>query len=195
MIKGDIMKKQKTKIPFYKKYRILTITLVMFLIVLPLIVIPTIYVAHFVNSKDILFSDKSLKAVPLNKQDKFEIDVYLDERKEVLDNDDNFKATNYIFYLDFKSLYTSKIKDINIEVQLSAKNDKYDSESISKSIKNESEKNKFEIPFAYNPKKKILPLVRVKEPTLYLKITFEFEDSSLLKPEPIIIKITPKQYN
>lgn len=180
------MKKETNKIPFYKKYRILTITLIMFLIVLPLITIPGIYISHFVASKDVLFGDKDLKAISLDEQDKFIVDVVLKEI--VLEDRENNKDGKYIFEIDFKT-ESSNIKNFKIDAQLSVKNDKYDSEVISKTVSNNSVKNKFEIKFNYNMKKSPLLFVNPKGPTLYLKITYAYVDSTLGTPKPIIVKV------
>ncbi len=179
------MKKQTNKIPFYKKYRILTITLVMFLVVLPVLTIPSIYISHFVSSKDVLFGEKNLKAQSLNSQDKFIIDVKLLEI--VKQDEENKKDGKYIFEIDFKT-ENSNIKSFTIDAQLSVKNDKYDSEAVSKPVLNNST-TKFDIKFNYDMTKNPILFVRPQGPTLYLKITYSYVDSKLGTPEPIIVKV------
>ncbi len=179
------MKKDNNKISFYKKYRIFTITLIMFLVVLPIITIPSIYISHFVSSKDVLFGDKTLKAQTLDSQDKFIIEANLIEIiKQDKENDNNGK---YLFEIDFKT-ESSNIKDFKIEAQLSVKNDNYNSEVISKTVTNHS-KTKFEIVFNYDMNKNPLLFVSPKGPTLYLRITYSFVESNLGTPKPIIVKV------
>ncbi len=179
------MKKQQNKTPFYKKYRILTITLVMFLVILPIIFIPSIYITHFASSKDVLFGEKKQKAVSYNSQDKFQIEADL---VEIVKYDQaNNKDGKYIFDIDF-TILASNVKVSTVEAQLSVKNDKYDTDVVKKNITSNS-KTRFEIKFNYNMDKKVMPFVKPQGPTLYLKVTYTFTTELSSGAQTLIIKV------
>ena len=64
-------------IAFITKHRIFTLTIILFLIVLPLILIPTVYITQVASAKHVIFEDKSIKAVSVDKQDYFDIEFSL----------------------------------------------------------------------------------------------------------------------
>lgn len=182
------MKRKNVKVPFYKKYRILSLTIFMFLIIIPLILIPSVYISNAIKSKDILFDNPSLKVTPKNKNDKFEVTAELVEK--YLDNDNEGYFKEFEFKITLSTTATN-ISNFNIQTQLSVKNDKYDSFTTSRSISNNSTLT-IRVPFAYNMNKRILPFMKPKVPTLYVKISYSYTDTQLADPEPIIVKVNYK---
>lgn len=157
---------------FIKKYKVLTITIGLFFIVLPLILIPTLYIYQVASSKHVIFHDKGNKALKINKQNYFDIDFSLNK---IIESEEDV-AGYYVFDYEIK-VKDSVLNDINgitFNSQLSVINDDYTSyneDSVS-TLKSTTEYNMLKIPFDYNMDKRVLPLLYPKGPKLYLEISF-----------------------
>lgn len=161
--------KQQPKTPFFKKHRILAITLILFLIVLPLLVIPTVYVASALGNKAILFEDKTLKAAKSTNVFTFDFELI-----EIIESNDENEGGYYIF--DYKITTNDSVNtitNVRFKAQLSIRNDSYDSPSEREYTTLESSTTtKLRIPFNYDLDKTILPLVKADGPYLYLHISY-----------------------
>ena len=118
----------------------------------PLILIPTTYIYQIVSSKPVLFGDKKIKAVKLDKQEYFDITVTLYNITEPMGD----TPGEYIF--DYKLTPKSAvntISNVRFTGQLSVVNDNYTSMSGDTLTSLEShENNKLIFKWDYNMEKR-----------------------------------------
>ncbi|MGI6359788.1 MAG: hypothetical protein ACOX02_01935 [Acholeplasmatales bacterium] len=166
------MSKHK-KQSFFVKHRLLTITLILFLIVVPMTLIPTVYTMNAFSNHTVLFEDKSLKAV--KEQDVFTLEFKLDEIIETKKNEEGkLDGGKYIFSYEITPKTTVNTILINkVNAQLSIRNDKYNTvaERVMTVYKT-TPYNRLVIPFNYNLDKTLLPFVKPDGPYLYIKIDY-----------------------
>lgn len=167
---------------FIKTHRVFSLTVFLFLIVVPLILIPTVYIYQVASSKHVLFEDKSIKAVKLANQDYFDIEVTLYNIKEPLGD----SMGQYIFNYKITTKDTvNSISDIAFTGQLSVVNDKYTSFSGDFLTTLESSSTtRLIFDWDYNMNKTILPFLKPKGPKLYLQIDFIYEMAEPLHGAP-----------
>lgn len=159
-------------IAFITKHRIFTLTIILFLIVLPLILIPTVYITQVASAKHVIFEDKSIKAVSVDKQDYFDIEFSLYSITEPTKDSKGKYSFNYSISLK-EGLSESKIKNISFNGQLSVVNDKYTvfNKKFTEVLES-TNRTKFDFTWEYNMNKSILPFLKPQGPTLYLQIFF-----------------------
>lgn len=162
------MSKQKNT-SFFKTHRVLSFTLILFLIVVPLVVIPVIYTINAVADQTVLFENKSNKAV--KNQDVFDLDFKL---AEIIEPNDNNEGGKYIFTYEIKVNPTvNTIAVTKINGQLSIRNDKFNSIAERElNVLKTTSTIRLVIPFNYNLNKTILPLIKPDGPYLYIKIDY-----------------------
>lgn len=167
---------------FLKTHKLFSLTIFLFLIVVPLILIPTAYISQAVSSKHILFKDKSIKAVKLDNQDYFDIEVTLYNIKEPLGD----TPGKYIFnYKITPKDSVNTIRNISFTGQLSVINDKYTSFNGNFLTSSESTSStRLTFDWDYNMNKSILPFLKPKGPKLYLQINFIYELAEPLQGNP-----------
>lgn len=169
-------------VSFFKRHKVFSITLILFLVVVPLILIPTTYIYQIVSSKPVLFGDKKIKAVKLDKQEYFDINVTLYNITEPMGD----TPGEYIF--DYKLTPKSAvntISNVRFTGQLSVVNDNYTSMSGDTLTSLEShENNKLIFKWDYNMEKTLLPFLKPKGPKLYLKIMFSYDMAPPLQGNP-----------
>ncbi len=175
--------KQPNKfINFFKTYKLLTLTLFLFLVVLPVVTIPTIYIYQFASSKPVIFHYKDNKLTKINKQHYFDISFTL---FSIEAPDADGKNGYYIFDYEIVVKDTvNEIVDIKFNAQLSVKNDNYTShlEDLTETLESTTS-SRLKIPFNYNMDKKILPFVRAGGPRLFLEIHFTELNTLLGEPQ------------
>lgn len=176
-------KKNNRFLNFFKKYRVLTLTLFLFLILLPLIFIPTIYIYQVASSKHVVFEDKNNKAVMVDKQDYFDIEFNLYTIVEPEEEKSGYYEFDYkITPKEGGVNDVNNIYDISFNAQLSVKRDKYTSlnEDLIEVLES-TPNSRLRIKFDYDMDKSILPFLKPKGPTLYLVIYFTEEISNLME--------------
>ncbi|NMA05049.1 MAG: hypothetical protein GX931_01615 [Acholeplasmataceae bacterium] len=185
------MRKNK-KQSFFKKYKLLTITLILFFIVVPLILVPTVYTINAFSNYTVLFEDKELKAV--TEQDVFTLEFKLDEIITYKKNEEGINdGGKYIFSYEITPKTTVNTILINqVNAQLSIRNDKYNSIAERPlTVAKTTQYNRLVIPFNYNKDKWLLPLVKPDGPYLYIKIDYTETISGLNQTNnhTLIIKV------
>lgn len=186
-------KKNSKFLSFFKKYRVLTLTLFLFLILLPLIFIPTIYIYQIASSKHVVFEDKSNKAVMIDKQDYFDIEFNL--YNIVKPQEENSGYYEFDYKITPKEGGVSEVNDIydiSFNAQLSVKRDKYTSlhEELIEVLES-TPNSRLKIKFDYDMDKSILPFLKPKGPTLYLVIYFTEEIHNLTQEYQTIFVEVP----
>lgn len=180
-------------ITFLTKHRIFAITILLFLIVLPVILIPTVYISQVVSSKHIIFEDKSIKALKVSEQDYFDIEFSLHSITEKTKTSPGKYSFNYSIALKDG---VNNISNISFNGQLSVINDKYTTvnnkfTSLLKSTTN----TKFDFTWDYNMNKSILPFLKPEGPTLYLQILFTEQKPQVIGGEVERIIYVKVPYN
>ncbi len=166
------MSKHK-KQSFFVKHRLLTITLILFLIVVPMTLIPTVYTMNAFSNHTVLFEDKSLKVD--NEQNVFGLEFILDEIIPYeKDEEGKLVGGKYIFSYEITQLSTvNTIVIKQVTAQLSIRNDKYNTVAERPlTVSKTTTYNRLVIPFNYNLDKTILPFVKPDGPYLYVKIEY-----------------------
>lgn len=174
---------------FFQKHRLLTFTLILFFVLLPLLVIPTVYAANALTNQTVLFEDKSLKVTA--KQEVFDLEFQL---QEIIEPDEKNEGGKYIFSYEItpkETVNTIKVNKIN--GQLSIRNDSYNSKAEKElTIIKTTPTTRLVIPFNYNLDKTILPFVKPDGPYLYIKIDYTETVAGLSQStnHTLIIKVT-----
>ncbi len=163
-------KKQKSKLSFFQRYKVLSLTLLLFLVVLPVVFIPSVYLYQITNSKSVLFEDKNAKTTAINKQNIFDFEFSLVEI--ILPNASNQNGLYRFDYTITKLDTLNEISNIKFKVQLTVKNDKYSSISNESTTLTSSAYTKLNVPFNYNMDKTLLPFLKPKGPILHIMITY-----------------------
>lgn len=157
---------------FFTRHRVLTITLFLFLVILPFILIPTVYIYQIASSKPILFHDKKNKAIKLKDQNYFNINFVL---FDIIDPDKDNANGYYIFNyeIEVKPELVNELTDITFQVLLVVGNDKYITYSLGphSQLKSTSS-SRLKVEFNYDMDKSILPFLKPKGPKLYMQIQF-----------------------
>ncbi|NLN50142.1 MAG: hypothetical protein GX149_00765 [Acholeplasmataceae bacterium] len=177
-------KKQKNQISFFQKYRILTITLILFFIVIPVIFIPSVYIYQVASSKHVLFDDPKAKAISVAEQDYFSLDFSLTEIVEP--NSENKNGLYKFKYEITRQESINELSDINVQLQLAVKHDKYTEISEEKPYS----MTQMNVNFNFDMDKSALPFLRTKLPVLYVKIAFNENLAGLgSTPKVLILKV------
>lgn len=168
-------KKPNRFINFFKTYKLLTLTLFLFLIVLPLATIPSIYIYQVASAKPTIFFEKGNKAVKLSKQKYFDITFDL---HSIITPDSDGKNGYYVFEYEIKMKDTvNEIERVSFNAQLSVQNDKYSShyrpgiDDLESNLVSTSS-TRLRVPFNYDMDKRILPFMYPKGPRLFLALYF-----------------------
>lgn len=182
------MNKQK-KQTFFQKYRLLTVTLILFFIVLPLVVIPVVYTLNAVSDQTVLFEDTKLKAE--KSQEVFDLNF---ELVEIIESNADNEGGKYIFSYEItpkSTVNTINIKTVN--AQLSIRNDNYNTQAEKElTLSKTTPSVRLVIPFNYNLNKTLLPFVKPDGPYLYVKISYTETTASLNQStdHTLIIKVS-----
>ncbi len=166
------MSKHK-KQSFFQKHRLLTITLILFFIVVPMTLIPTVYTMNAFSNHTILFEDSKLKAA--KEQDVFTLEFKLDEIIESKKNEEGkLDGGKYIFSYEITTKTTVNTIVVNqVTAQLSIRNEKYNTVAERPlTVTKTTSYNRLVIPFNYNLDKTLLPFVKPDGPYLYVKIDY-----------------------
>lgn len=172
-IARDIManKKQPNQPSFFTRHRLLSLMLILFLVVLPLVFIPSVYIYKFSTKNPVLFETKGVKLVK-PEDSIFNTEFILSEIK--MPNEDNLKGA-YVFKYKLNPKETvNTITNVKYQFQLSVINDKYTTYSQQNLTAVPKENySTTSIEFNYNMDKFILPFISAKGPNLYIKITYD----------------------
>lgn len=176
-------KNKSNKESFFKKHSKFSVTLFLFLVAFPLLLVSTIHFYQSVIVKPVLFEDKELKLT--KSQNYFDFEVELVEIKGGTENN----PKRYVFDYSITELNTTIPKRVkSIEGQLSPKYDKYNSKSVSVGTRLESTSyQKLEITYDHTDNK--FPSIRSKLPELYIKIEFSYKSDVTGKDETEIIVV------
>ena len=164
-------KKQPKQPSFFTRHRLLSLMLILFLIVLPLVFIPSVYIYKFSTKNPVLFETKGVKLVK-PEDSIFNTEFILSEIK--MPNEDNLKGA-YVFKYKLNPKETvNTITNVKYQFQLSVIYDKYTTysqENLTAVPKDDYSTTSIE--FNYNMDKFILPFISAKGPNLYVKITYD----------------------
>ena len=164
-------KKQPKQPSFFTRHRLLSLMLILFLIVLPLVFIPSVYIYKFSTKNPVLFETKGVKLVK-PEDSIFNTEFILSEIK--MPNEDNLKGA-YVFKYKLNPKETvNTITNVKYQFQLSVIYDKYTTysqENLTAVPKDNYSTTSIE--FNYNMDKFILPFISAKGPNLYIKITYD----------------------
>jgi len=164
-------KKQPKQPSFFTRHRLLSLMLILFLIVLPLVFIPSVYIYKFSTKNPVLFETKGVKLVK-PEDSIFNTEFILSEIK--IPDEDNLKGA-YVFKYKLNPKETvNTITNVKYQFQLSVIYDKYTTysqENLTAVPKDDYSTTSIE--FNYNMDKFILPFISAKGPNLYVKITYD----------------------
>ena len=164
----------------------LKLVLLLFLVVLPLLLIPGIYVSQYVQSKPILFEDKDAKVISLDELKTFNI-VY--EVTQIKETDADLKNGYYtIKFTIHKEQTVNVIKNIKVAFQLSTKWENYNSSNSQASVILGQEKST-SVSFNMDMNKSVLPLVKPQGPYLYMMLTYEEEIFGIPTAKTIYVEL------
>lgn len=167
---------------FFRRHKVFSLTLFLFLIVVPIILIPTAYIYQVVSSRHVLFEDKSIKALQIDEQDYFDINVELHSIKEPLGD----QLGEYIFNYKITPKSTvNTINNVSFTGQLSVVNDDYTSfngQTLTSLESTNTTRLIFE--WDYDMNKSVLPFLKPKGPKLYLQINFTYDMAPPLQGNP-----------
>lgn len=179
---------------FFQKYKVLSLTLFLFLILLPFILIPTVYIYQIAStSKHIIFEDKDVKAVKVDKQNYFDIEFSLYTIVEPEGDKSGYYEFDY--KITRKEGRINTIAQVSFSAQLSVKRDNYTTHNENLIEVLESTPNsRLRVQFDYDMDKSILPFLKPKGPTLYLVIYFTeiFADFDNYEHQTIYVEVPYK---
>ncbi len=165
-------KKSPSKLSlFFKKYKLFSLTLILFFIVFPVLLISSIHFYQGVIVKPLLFGEKTNKLTKDKDQIYFEITAELIEIKSATEN----QKQRYIFdYSLVRKSELSTISSLNITAQLSPKYNAYNSNATSLGSRMASDNySKLDIEFDFDMDQSRFPFLKSRGPFLYFKILFE----------------------
>ena len=110
----------------------LKIVILLFLVVLPLLLIPGIYITQYVKSEPVLFENKSAEVINLSQLKVFNLDYEITQIKEP--NSELKNGYYTIKYTLTKEQTTNVYKDIKVTFQLSTKWAAYNSANSQASV-------------------------------------------------------------
>ena len=148
----------------------LAVFMILFLVILPIIFVPSIYVKTYLDSKPVLFSDKKADVVSVDDMPLFDIDYTITHVR--LPNSDNVGGYYRFNYELIKTSGVNQISNIRVQFQLSTRWAKYSEVSTEQTVTLATMKT-VQMNFNYDMDKSVLPLVKASGPTLYAKITYD----------------------
>ncbi|HKL60871.1 MAG TPA: hypothetical protein VJY66_00665 [Acholeplasma sp.] len=164
----------------------LKIVILLFLVVLPLLLIPGIYITQYVKSEPVLFENKSAEVINLSQLKVFNLDYEITQIKEP--NSELKNGYYTIKYTLTKEQTTNVYKDIKVTFQLSTKWAAYNSANSQASVVLGQEKSS-SIVFNFDTNKNVLPLVKPAGPYLYALITYNEEIFNDTVEKKIYVKL------
>lgn len=179
-------KNQAKQGSFFQKYPRFKLTLILFLIVFPVLLISSLHFYQAVIVKPVLFENKDFKLT--KKQNHFQVEAELIEIKKATEN----TPEKYVFDYKITQIGSTNPKTVkNIKGQLSTKFHNYNSNSVSVSTRMESTSyQKLEISYEFN-NKVFFPLLKSKLPELYIRIDYTFYNdlTNLEESASIFVKV------
>lgn len=183
-------KKQQKKLSFFMRHRLLSIMLILFLLVLPLVFIPSVYIYKLSTKNPVLFETKGIKLT--NPEDSmFNTEFILSEIK--MPNSENLKGA-YVFKYKLNPKETvNSITNVKYQFQLSVIWDDYTTyspEGLTSLPTTAYGTTSLE--FNYDMEKFILPFINADGPNLYMKITYDevLKDLGTTKSHTIYMKLS-----
>lgn len=164
----------------------LKIVILLFLVALPLLLIPGIYITQYVKSEPVLFENKSAEVINLSQLKVFNLDYEITQIKEP--NSELKNGYYTIKYTLTKEQTTNVYKDIKVTFQLSTKWAAYNSANSQASVVLGQEKSS-SIVFNFDTNKNVLPLVKPAGPYLYALITYNEEIFNDTVEKKIYVKL------
>lgn len=164
------MKKSKktSKMTWFLQHRLL-VFIILIVVVLPLIMIPGIYISQHNQNKPVLFEDKSAKVVGVSDMAHFDIDYQITEMRET-----NSELSGGYYRVKFtltKKDTVNSISNVKLTFQLSTTWEAYQSNSTEQTVALGQERT-VQIAFNFDMDQNVLPFVKPGGPFLYAKITY-----------------------
>lgn len=178
-------KNKLSKESFFKKHRRFTLTLILFLVVFPLVLITSMHFYQAVIVKPVLFGNSDFKLT--KEQNYFSIEAELVEIESATSN----TKQRFVFDYEIKDISITNPKVVTkIEGQLSPKYHAYNSLAASVGSRMKSDQyQKLEI--EYDFKESFFPLIKANLPILFIKIDYWFNHdlTGIEEADSIIVKI------
>jgi hypothetical protein len=164
----------------------LKLVLLLFLVVLPLLLIPAIYASQYIQSKPILFEDKKAEAIELSDLKIFTIEYEITQIKETSSELKNGYYT--ITYTINKETTVNTFQNIKVAFQLSTRWQEYNSANSVSAVSLGQEKSS-SISFNLDMNKSVLPLIKPQGPYLYMMLTYEEMIFDTPTPKTVYVKL------
>lgn len=160
--------KKTSKMTWFLEHRLI-VFIILLVVVLPLLMIPGIYISQYQQNKPVLFEDKHAEAISINKLEHFNFEYNVSEFRE--SNDQNLGGYYKIKYTLTKKDTVNTISAVKLTFQMSTTWSRYDSKSSEQSVTLSSERT-LQVAFNFNMDKNVIPFVKAGGPYLYARINY-----------------------
>lgn len=160
--------KKTSKMTWFLEHRLI-VFIILLVVVLPLLMVPGIYISQYQQNKPVLFEDKHAEVDSISKLKHFDFEYNVSEFREP--NAQNLGGYYKIKYTLAKKDTVNTISAVKITFQMSTTWSKYNSKSSEQTVALGSERT-LQVAFNFDMDKNVIPFVKAGGPYLYARISY-----------------------